>query len=96
MNGNNKMQAHPIGTLVYGYGNPRKIGVVVGHVPIKLPRATVPGVEVEWPDGSREKDESRMLTPIDELIDDHERKLQGHLERRARAAAAFDVAQRNR
>lgn len=82
---------HPIGTLVYGFGNPRKIGVVRSQTKVKLPRATVPGVEVEWPDGSREVDEPRMLTPIDDLIADHARKLEGHIERRARAAAQYGV-----
>ena len=82
---------HPIGTLVYGFGNPRKIGVVRQQTVVKLPRASVPGVEVEWPDGSREVDQSRMLTPIDELIADHARKLEGHIERRARAAAQYRI-----
>jgi len=71
-----------VGTLVYR-AYPRNIGVVrsvVGNT-----------ASVEFPDGRVVRDVYWVLTPIDDLIDDHAKKLGTHLRNRAAAAAALGL-----
>jgi hypothetical protein len=75
-----------IGSLVYPAFNPKMIGIV---------RAVVGNfAEVEFPGGGRSTELYWTFNSIDDLIDDHARKLSGHWHRRAAAAAKLGVPPR--
>jgi hypothetical protein len=75
-----------IGSLVYPAFNPKMIGIV----------RAVSGdfAEVEFPDGRRDTELYWTFNSIDDLIDDHARKLSGHWQRRAAAAIKLGAAAR--
>lgn len=73
---------HRVGELVYFYGQPRRVGVVEN---VTGRSAVGSKVTVRFPNGERKTDVNQIWQSLDELIADHERKLQNHLERREQA-----------
>lgn len=87
---------HPVDTLVYPTGTSgNRIGIVRAQTTIQHPGGIYPAVEVEWRDGKRTVEDLGFVTPIDRLIDEHLEKMNGHLERRDRAADELGATQRS-
>ena len=91
------MSAPTVGDLVYPSGNPRKIGIVESCFtrPSAWPGHPFELCKVRWLDGSTSNHSDHMVSRIDDLIADHERKLIGHLKNRDQAAARLGARPRN-